>query len=122
MKKRTGKEILTALLHDIAISVMGGLAAALGLAILLALIAGIVSGFQANTILNVLRSGLLIVGAMCLFVLSGVMLGQKSNEKIRSSQKWKELFHFLGPAPVLFFISATILAIAGVVDYIVWLS
>ena len=122
MKKRTVKEILTALLHDIAISVMGGLAVTLGLSIIIVLIAGIASGFQVNTILNVLRSGLLIVGAMCLFILSGVMIGQKSNEKIRSSQKWKEIFRFLGPAPVLFFISATILAFATAVDYIVWLS
>ena len=122
MNKKSIKQVAIAILHDAAISLFGGTVFTVMLSIIIVLFAGIIKGFELYTILNVLRTALLIVGGVSLFILSGIMIGQKSNEKIRSSEKWKSLFHYLGPAPVLFFVSVSVLAIATVVDYIVWLS
>lgn len=122
MSKKTIKEKLSALFHDGVICVFAGVVIAGGLTILLALISGLVSGFDIYTMLNVIRSGLLIAGAILLFVVAGVMLGQKSNCKIRSMEKWRTTFYILGPTAVFLIISITILMIAAIVDYIVWLS
>ncbi len=122
MKKKTIKENLIAFLHDGAICVLGGVIIAVGLGLVIALISGLVSGFDLNTVLNAVRSGLLIVGSILLFVVAGVMLGQKSNNKIRSSQKWKATFELLGPTFVFLIMAVAVLLIASIVDYIVWLS
>ena len=122
MKKDTIKKVILAALHDIAISVFAGLVLAIAIGLVVALIAGITSNFELNTIMNAVRSSLLIVGALLLFVVAGVMIGQKSNAKIRSSEKWKSVFKVLGPSIVLFMFSASVLTIATIVDYVVWLS
>ena len=122
MKKDTIKKVILAALHDIAISVFAGLVLAIAIGLVVALIAGITSNFELNTIMNAVRSSLLIVGALLLFIVAGVMIGQKSNVKIRSSEKWKSVFKVLGPSIVLFMFSASVLTIATIVDYVVWLS
>ncbi len=120
--KKTIKEKLIAFLHDGIICILSGIAIAIGVMVLLALISGIVAGFELYSILNVIRSGLLIVGAILLFVVAGVMLGQKSNNKIRSMKKWKTTFYVFGPTAVFLLISISVLMIATIIDYIVWLS
>ena len=113
---------LSNLLHDIAICVVGGLAIAVAVTIIAAMISVIANGFDTYTMINAIRSGLLIVGALIMFCLAGIMLGEKSNRKIRNSEKWKTTFRVVGPSLVFFFVSATVLAVATVVDYIVWLA
>ena len=116
------KKKLLDLLHDIAICVFGGTMLTLAVAMIAALISTLANGFETYAMMNAVRTGLLIVGALIMFCLAGVMIGEKSNRKIRNSEKWKSLFRIVGPSVVLFLISATIIAFATAVDYIVWLS
>jgi len=122
MKLDAFKKNLKAIARDILVSMMVGVGISLVIIILSSLIAGIVSGFELSVMLNAIRSCLLIAGALFLFVVAGLILGQKSNRKIGESEKWKATIHILNPVVVLGIVAVIVLGIATVVDYIVWLS
>ncbi len=122
MNKKTIKENITGVLHDARICIFAGIAISVGISLLVAVISGIASGFELYSMLNAVRSSLLIVGALMMFVVAGVILGQKSNQKIRQKEKWKTTFYILGPTFVFLIMSVTILGIASIADYIVWIS
>ena len=99
---------------------------ALGLGVLLAavlsavlfILFGIVSGFQLTVMGNALRSGLLTIGALTLFVVAGLLLWTKGSQRVRQQDKWVRIFRCFGLAPVLLVMAVVILAAAGIVDYI----
>lgn len=121
MDRNTVRKKAAALLHDTGICILIGLMIAGILSVLLALISGVGNGFAAAAMLNTVRSGLLLTGAILLFVTAGVLLSRKSNEKISSMSRWRETFFVFGAAPVFFVLSAAVLAAAVIADYIVWL-
>ena len=122
MNKKTVKERLLAVWHDAVIGIWSGILIAGGLTLVIALISGLKNGFLLSVMLNAVRSGLLIAGALLLFVAAGVILGRGSRNKIGSHEKWKTTYQSLGPVPVFLLMSMTVLAFAVAVDYIVWLS
>lgn len=121
MDRNTIKEKAAAFWHDTGICILVGLLIAAVLSVLFALISGVISNFAAAVMLNAVRSGLLLTGAMLLFVTAGILLSQRSREKINSMSRWRKTFLVFGAAPVCFVVSAAVLAAAAVVDYIVWL-
>ncbi len=122
MEKKNFKKKVTGVIHDVGICALAGLGIAGAVSLVLAFISAIVSGFQWYVVLNAMRSGLLIVGSLLLFITAGVIIGQKGNQKIRSHKKWKDTFYELGPTFVFLFIGVTVILAATAVDYIVWLS
>lgn len=122
MEKKTGKEKMLAVLHDALVGVFSGILITVVLVVVIGFVSGMISGFSILAILNAVRSGLMIIGALLLFVSAGVILGRGSRERISTHEKWKTTYQSLGPIPVFLLMAATVLAFAVTVDYIVWLS
>lgn len=104
-------------LHDLTAAVLMGLAAAGGLAAVLLVVGLLAAGGQLRAALVTVRGGLLIVGALGLFICAGLLLWPRGNAKIRDSARWQRRFRLFGLFPAVFFIDAVILAMAAVIDY-----
>lgn len=122
MNKKTRKEKLWAVCHDALTGILSGILITVGLTLMTSLCVGAIKGFSVSVILNAVRSGLLIGGALLLFVSAGVIVGHGSRDKIGSHERWKMTYQSLGPVSVFLLMAVTVLAFAAVVDYIVWLS
>lgn len=107
-------------LHDTMTALGMGLLFTVALSVVLLFLSAILSGFQLMVMGNVLRSGLLIVGALTLFVVAGLLLWAKGSKRVRQQERWTRIFQCFGLAPVLLILAVIILAAAGMVDYILY--
>ena len=109
--------LLRGILHDLAVTVLAGIAAAVGLSVILLLVGLLINSFAFRPALVLVRGGLLVFGALELFVSSGLMIRNREIEKIRDSNQWKRLFDVFGLVPVLLVTSVIILTAASFLDY-----
>lgn len=109
--------ILRALLHDIAVSLAAGIAGAAALFVLFLLGGLLFKAFDFRGALVVVRGGLLVTGALELFVSAGLLLWPRNGEKLRDSSQWKRFFEIFGLFPVLLVTAVIVLITASFVDY-----
>lgn len=111
------RELLRALLHDIAVAVLAGLAVAAGLFAVFLLAGLLLNGFGLRAALVVARGGLLVAGALELFVCAGLLVWRRGGERIRDNRQWKRRFQVIGLFPVLLVTAAMVLTAASLLDY-----
>lgn len=109
--------ILRGLLHDIAVSLAAGIIGAAALFVLFLLGGLLFKSFDFRGALVVVRGGLLVTGALELFVSAGLLLWPRNGEKLRDSSQWKRFFEIFGLFPVLLVTAVIVLATASLVDY-----
>lgn len=114
MKKR---ELLRAFLHDLAVAVLAGLAVTAGLFVLFFLAGLLLNGFGLRAALVVARGGLLVTGALELFVCAGLLVWRRGGEKIHDNRQWKQRFQVVGLFPVLLVTAVMVLTAASLLDY-----
>jgi len=107
---------LRKLLHDLAVTALAGLLLTAGLALVLLLAGLLLKGFDFRSALVIVRGGLLIAGAMELFVSAGLLLRSKSGEKVQDSSQWKRFFQLFGLFPVLILTAGVVLTAASMLD------
>lgn len=107
---------LRALAHDLAIALGLGLAIAGGLSLLLLLIGLLINGFAFRPALVLVRGGLLVTGAMALFVIAGLLIASKDGAKVRDYRQWTRFFKVFGLIPVLAIAAVVILYAGSLVD------
>lgn len=105
------------LVHDLAVTVLAGLAAAGGLFALLLIVGLLMNSFSFRPALVLVRGGLLVAGAMELFVSAGLLLWNRGGEKVRDSKQWTRFFKAFGLVPVLLLSAVVILFVGSIVDY-----
>lgn len=115
MKNRLLRDIL----HDLAM--IGLIGAALDLALFAVLFAvfWLTTGRAALTALSYVRAALMIVGALALIICAGLLLFRKGTG-LRNNQQWTKHFHRCGLFPVAFGVALFLLALAIVLDYLLF--
>ena len=103
--------------HDTAVTLLLGCICVIILFVVL-LIAGLLfNSFEFQAALVVVRGGMLVFGALELFVSAGLLLWPRNGEKVRDSAQWKKRFQVFGLFPVLLLTAVIILTAASFVDY-----
>lgn len=108
---------LRAIVHDALLSLAAGAALAGALAVVLFLIGLLAGGFDSRSALVTVRGGLLVAGALELFVVAGLLLRNKDSRKIRDYSQWTKHFQTFGLLPVLLMSSVMVLTAGSLVDY-----
>lgn len=116
MKKRS----LSALLKDCAKALLLGLCAAAAVFVLLVVLGSCFGGFALSAGLETARRGLLIVGAILLFISAAALIAQDKAANLADDPRWKQQFSALGLFGVLFWCAAGILLVASVLDSILF--
>lgn len=70
--------------------------------------------------LELARRGLFILGALTLFVSAGALIMDEKTASLRSEPHWKKHFEQLGLFGVLFFAALAVLAVAGLLDAVLY--
>lgn len=105
--------------HDLGTALLIGLGGAAILFVVLLLVGTAVNGFQLRSGLVVVRGGLLVTGALGLFICAGLLIRPQKGEKVSESPSWRRRFHALGLLPVTAVVALVLIAVASVLDY--WL-
>ena len=92
-------------------------AMAAGLAVVLLLVGLLIRGFDLRSALVIVRGGLLVCGALELFVCAGLLLLNKDSRKVRDYGLWRKHFQAFGLLPVLMLTSVLVLSAGSIVDY-----
>lgn len=107
---------LRKLLHDFGMTLLAGLILTVGLGLILLLAGLLLKGFDLRSALVIVRGGLLIAGAMELFVSAGLLIRSKNGEKVQDSSQWKRCFQLFGLFPVLILTAIMVLTAASMLD------
>ena len=107
---------LRKLLHDLAVTLLAGLVLTVALALVLLLAGLLLKGFDLRSVLVIVRGGLLIAGAMELFISAGLLIRSKNGEKVQDSSQWKRFFQLFGLFPVLILTAGIVLTAASMLD------
>ena len=111
------KEMVKKAALDVLKAFIIGVAAAAATAVIL-----FACGFQIVNGFEVVKDGLLLIGAIGLFLVAGMLLakGKKENadEKKEAKNGWRQHFSVVGLKTVVLMISAAFLLIASVADLI----
>ena len=107
---------LRALVHDLLLSLGVGLVCAGGLFVLLLLIGLLFNGFAFRPALVLVRGGLLVAGALELFVIAGLLIASKEGGKVRDYRQWTRFFQVFGLFPVLAITAVVLLSAGSLVD------
>lgn len=110
------KNSLSAWLKDCAKALCIGLCAAAAVFVLLVVLGSCFGGFALSAGLETARRGLLIVGALLLFVSAISLIAQDKSANLAEDPRWKKQFSVLGLFGVLFFCAVSILLIASALD------
>lgn len=112
--KKVGKDVLKAFAV--------GIAAAAATAVILFAGGFLFGSFQIANGFEVVKDGLLLIGAIGLFLVAGMLLakGKKENadEKKEAKNGWRQQFSVVGLKTVVLMISAAFLLLASVADLI----
>lgn len=106
--------------HDLAAALLAGLAASAGLFAVLFSAGFLIQSFQPRGGLIYARSGMLITGALGLFVCAGLLIRPLDGRKLRENPQWRRRFRAFGLLPVVGMISLTVLALACWLDYVLY--
>ena len=117
----TGKK-LTGLLLDLLKAVAIGLSLAGALGLLLFALGWLFGGFAVTNGLEAAKDGLLILGAVGLFIVAGMLLIKgKKEEKIDLKNGWRKHFRVIGTKTMLAVVCVGILLIASLADSLLML-
>lgn len=109
-------------LHDLALSLLMGLTAAAVLTAVLFTAGFFLRQFQPREGLVFVRGGLLITGALGLFVCAGLLIRPQGGAKLREDPRWRRHFRLFGLFPVTACAAVVPLVIASVLDYMLYFS
>ena len=70
--------------------------------------------------LNVSRSGLLLIGALCMIFSAGMFLKRGALRPLQDKDGWKRQFKILNPGYVMVFFSVGVVLIGSIVDLIIF--
>ena len=116
------KELVTGAVKDIGKSILIGVVISVVIAAVLWIVGFLAGGFAVRQGAAMARSGLLIVGALGLFVLAGANLFKQGKTFGLEDHKeeWKKHFSVIGFKVVLGVASVAVLCIAGIFDYFLY--
>ncbi len=114
-------EKLRAVLKDIWVAARFGAMAAAVLSLVFLAAGLLLNRFSFGAAMLLVRGGLLVSGALALFVCAGLNLWSRGNDKITDRLQWKRFFSVLGLFPVVLIVGIVLLAVAIVVDYCLYL-
>lgn len=103
--------------RDILKSLGIGLGAGAALAVVLWLAGTVFGGFSMNSGLGTARAGMLIAGALGLFVLAGSNLFKRGGMELEHKDQWKRFFEVVSYKAVLGIVSAVFLGLGSLLDY-----
>lgn len=116
------KEMVKKVALDVLKAFIIGVAAAAATAVILFACGFLFGSFQIVNGFEVVKDGLLLIGAIGLFLVAGMLLakGKKENadEKKEAKNGWRQHFSVVGLKTVVLIISAAFLLIASVADLI----
>ena len=114
------KEMVKKAALDVLKAFIIGVAAAAAAAIILFACGFLFGSFQIVNGFEVVKDGLLLIGAIGLFLVAGMLLakGKKENEKREAKNGWRQHFSVVGLKTVVLMISAAFLLLASVADLI----
>ena len=116
------KEMVKKAALDVLKAFIIGVAAAAAAAIILFACGFLFCSFQIVNGFEVVKDGLLLIGAIGLFLVAGMLLakGKKENadEKKEAKNGWRQQFSVVGLKTVVLMISAAFLLLASVADLI----
>lgn len=107
-------------LHDLFLSVLAGIAVSAALFAVLFPAGFLFQAFQLREGLVFARSGLLIVGALGLFVCAGLLIRPQGGAKLQENPQWKRRFRLFGLFPVIGTASVSALVLASGLDYFLY--
>lgn len=107
-------------LHDLALSALLGLAVSAVLFAVLFTGGFLLQSFRPREGLAAARSGLLVTGALGLFICAGLLIRPQKGEQIRENPQWKQRFRVFGLLPVIAIVAVVVLALACGLDYILY--
>lgn len=114
------KDTIKAFFHDLGLSALLGLAAAAALSAVLFAAGFLLRQFQPREGLVFVRGGLLITGALGLFVCAGLLIRPQKGGKLRENPQWKQRFRLFGLLPAVGTAAIVMLALASAVDYVLY--
>ena len=116
------KEMVKKAALDVLKAFIIGVAAAAATAVILFACGFLFGSFQIVNGFEVVKAGLLLIGAIGLFLVAGMLLakGKKENadEKKEAKNGWRQQFSVVGLKTVVLMISAAFLLLASVADLI----
>ena len=114
-------EKLRAVLKDIWCAVRFGAMVAAILFVVFLVAGLLLNRFSFGAAILLVRGGLLVSGALALFVCAGLNLWSRGKDKITERLQWKRYFSVFGLFPVVLIVGIILLAVAIVVDYCLYL-
>ena len=112
------KDKMKSFFHDLGLSALIGLSAGGVLSGVLFIAGALLRHFQPREGLVFVRGGLLVTGALGLFVCAGLLIRPRKGEKLRENPQWTQRFRLFGLMPVVGTAAIVLLALASAVDYI----
>ena len=114
------KEMVKKVALDVLKAFIIGVAAAAATAVILFACGFLFGSFQIVNGFEVVKDGLLLIGAIGLFLVAGMLLakGKNADEKKEAKNGWRQHFSVVGLKTVVLMISAAFLLIASVADLI----
>ena len=106
--------------HDLAAALLAGLIISAGLFAVLFVGGFLLRSFQPRAGLIYARSGMLITGALGLFICAGLLIRPPDGGKLRKNPQWARHFRVLGLFPVVGTVSLTVLALACWLDFVLY--
>ncbi len=120
--RKDTKETVKKVIADVGKAFVIGMIAAAVLSVILFASGFLFGHFQAANGLEIMKDGLLLTGAIGLFLVAGMLLakGKKENadEKKEAKNGWRNHFAVIGLKTVVFMISVAFLLVASVADWI----
>lgn len=120
--RKDTKETVKKVIADVGKAFVIGMIAAAVLSVILFAGGFLFGHFQAANGLEIMKDGLLLTGAIGLFLVAGMLLakGKKENadEKKEAKNGWRNHFAVIGLKTVVFMISVAFLLVASVADWI----
>ncbi len=120
--RKDTKETVKKVIADVGKAFVIGMIAAAVLSVILFAGGFLFGHFQAANGLEIMKDGLLLIGAIGLFLVAGMLLakGKKENadEKKEAKNGWRNHFAVIGLKTVVFMISVAFLLVASVADWI----
>ncbi len=114
------KHQIISALRDVAKALLIGAAAAASVLLVLTAIGALLHGAAFRAGLELARRGLLILGALTLLVSAGALIMDEKTVSLRRDPHWKKHFEQLGLFGVLFFAALAVLAVAGLLDAVLY--
>lgn len=113
------KEMVKKAALDVLKAFIIGVAAAAAAAIILFACGFLFGSFQIVNGFEVVKDGLLLIGAIGLFLVAGMLLAKENaDEKREAKNGWRQHFSVVGLKTVVLMISAAFLLLASVADLI----